>query len=99
MDLRTITSTDVQRGFGKFLDNLTDPILVMRDSRPEAVMVGYFEYLELKKVKEKSEIEEFEKLLDKVHAKNAHIPIKKMEKDIEEALKYVRSHRRHKHLH
>lgn len=99
MNLQTVTTTDIQRNFSRILSNLNEPVVVMRDSRPEAVVVDYFEYLELKKVKEESEIEEFEKLLDKVHAKNAHISVKKMEKDIEEALKYVRSHRRHKHLH
>lgn len=99
MNLQTVTTTDIQRNFSRILSNLNEPVVVMRDSRPEAVVVDYFEYLELKKIKEESEIEEFEQLLDKVHAKNAHIPVKKMEKDIEEALKYVRSHRRHKHLH
>ena len=98
MYAQTITTTDVQRRFSQILDDLTDPIIVMRDSKPEAVVVDYDEYLELKKDQKKVEFAEFESLLDSVHAKNAHIPVKVMEKDIEEAFKYVRSHRRHKHL-
>lgn len=98
MNMQTVTSTDIQRNYRSIVNSLIEPVVVMTDSRPEVVVVDYREYLDQKKIIEKYELEEFEKLLDGVHAKNAHIPVKQMEKDIDEALKYVRNHRRHKHL-
>mgnify|MGYP001575447686 CR=1 FL=1 len=98
MNMQTVTSTDIQRNYRSIVNSLSEPVVVMRDSRPEVVVVDYFEFLELKQIKDKSDIDELEKLLDRVHAKNAHIPAKEMKKDIDEAFRYVRSHRRHKHL-
>lgn len=96
MNLQTVTTTDIQRGFSKILDNLVDPLIIIRDSRPQAVIVEYEDYLDLKKVKEMETTRELEELLAKVHARNSHIPAEEVEKDVEEALKYVRHHRRHK---
>jgi len=93
MDLQTVTSTDVQRGFAKILNNLTDPILVMRDSRPAAVVVDYKEYLRMKGTQRKEKAAAFEKMLDEIHAKNAHIPAAEVNRDVAAAIKYVRSHR------
>ena len=93
MDLQTVTSTDVQRGFAKILNNLTEPVLVMRDSRPAAVVVDYKEYLRMKQAQRKERAETFLKMLDEVHAQNAHIPAAEVDRDVAAAIKYVRSHR------
>lgn len=95
MDLQTVTTTDIQRGFPKILAGLDEPVIIIRDSRPKAVIVEYEDYLDLKKAKEMEATRELEELLAKVHARNAHIPAEEVEKDVEEALKYVRRHRRH----
>lgn len=93
MDLQTVTSTDVQRGFGKFLDNLTEPVVVIRDSRPAAVVIDYKEYLRMKDSRRKQTTAELEQMLDEIHARNAHIPAAEVKRDVAAAIKYVRSHR------
>lgn len=94
MDLQIVTSTDVQRGFGKFLDNLTEPVIVMRDSRPGAIVLTPRDYRQYEKERRQLATYKLMALLDKVHRRNRHIPAKEVDKDVEEALKYVRSRRR-----
>ncbi len=93
--MQTVTSTDMQRNFASIFSRLSEPVVVMRDSRPGAVFVDYQEFMDMKKRDQKSRDEEIFRLLDKIHAKNAHIPAKQVERDVDEALKYVRSRRRH----
>ena len=92
--MQTVTTTQVQRNFGKILDDFDEPVVVMRDSKPEKVIIDYDDYIQMKKKDEKTRNEEFFSMLDKIHARNAHIPAEEVEKDVEEALKYVRSRRR-----
>lgn len=95
--MQTVTSTDIQRSFPKILSNLDEPVVIMRDNRFEAVLVNYQDYIDMKKLERKNRTEKIFAMLKKVHAQNAHIPVKQVERDVEEALKYVRSHRRHQH--
>ena len=94
MDLQTVSSTYAQRNFSKLLNELDRPVTVLRDSEPEAVIIDYDEYLRMKRGEEKRKDAEFFEMLDKIHARNAHIPEEEVEKDVEEALRYVRSRRR-----
>lgn len=94
MDLHTVTSTDVQRGFGKFLDNLTEPVIIMRDSRPGAIVLTPRDYRQYEKERKQLATYKLMSLLNKIHWRNRRIPAKEVEKDVEEALKYVRSRRR-----
>lgn len=96
--MQTVTSTDIQRSFPRILSNLDEPVAIMRDNRFEAVLVNYQDYLDMKELEKKNRAEKIFAMLDKVHAQNAHIPAKQVERDVEEALKYVRSRRRHQHL-
>lgn len=95
MDLRAVTTRDIQRNFSKILDKLDEPVVVVRDSRPEAVLLDYQEYVEMKKSQEKAKDEEIFAMLDKMHERNAHVSTEEVDKDVEEALKHVRSSGRH----
>lgn len=95
MDLQTVTTTQVQRGFGKILDTLDEPVLVMRDSMPEAVVMPYDDYRVLVNRKKRDDWLEIKKMLAGIHKRNAHIPDEEVNRDIEEALAYVRGSHRH----
>lgn len=85
MNLQTITSTNVQRNFSKIMD-MEDPVIVVRDSRPEKVIVGYEEYLRTQKVLDDRLDRELEEMLDKVHSRNRNIDEKKLDKLMREAM-------------
>ena len=72
---------------------MDEPVVVMRDSKPEKVLLNYDDYVQMKNRDLKAKDEEFFAMLDSIHARNAHIPEKEVERDVEEALKYVRSRR------
>ncbi len=93
MDMQTITTTYAQRNFGKILDELDEPVVVMRDSEPEAVLMDYDDYKSYVREKKKADTEKVMRMLEQIHKRNAHIPAEEVERDVEEALKYVRSHR------
>ncbi|KKU28736.1 MAG: hypothetical protein UX80_C0024G0006 [Candidatus Amesbacteria bacterium GW2011_GWA2_47_11b] len=93
MDMQTITTTYAQRNFGKILDELDEPVIVMRDSEPEAVLMDYEDYKSYVREKKKADTEKVMRMLERIHKRNAHIPAEEVERDVEEALKYVRSHR------
>jgi len=90
----TVTTTYAQRNFGKLLDELDEPVVVMRDSEPEAVLMGYKDYQMYQKEKKKADTEKLMEMLRQIHKRNAHIPAGEVERDVEEALKYVRARRR-----
>lgn len=93
MDLQTVSSTYAQRNFGEILDS-SEPIVIVRDSRREKILLDYDNYVQMMERERKARNEEFFSMLKKVHARNAHIPAKEVERDVEEALKYVRARRR-----
>jgi PHD/YefM family antitoxin component YafN of YafNO toxin-antitoxin module len=59
MNMPMISSTYFQRNIGKILDNLTEPIIILRGSKPEAVIMPYKQFLEMvkssKKIKSRNE--------------------------------------------
>ena len=48
-----ISSTYFQRNFKKVVDSMLGPIIILRGSHPEAVIMPYKQYLEMKKLSTK----------------------------------------------
>ncbi len=81
----TITTTDVQRNFSKLLNRLSEPIVVMRDSKPEAVVIPYADYEEFLIQRRKMLSEKVKNALVGIHAKTAKVSQAELERDIKEA--------------
>lgn len=82
MNLQTVTTTDVQRNFRKILDELADPVVVARDSRPTAVIMNYSDYVRMSKLEEEKLDREFERLLDQMQAQNKKTKLSDKELDV-----------------
>lgn len=93
MNFQTVTSTDIQRGFRSILDHLSDPVVVMRDSRPAAVVVDYEQYLRMTRLEEQGRVRDIEKMLKNMRTHNARIPASDVKKDVDKALATVRGRR------
>ena len=85
MDLQIVSSTDVQRNFGKYL-NMPGSFVVASDSQPKKVMVDYDEYLRVVKVAEDGVDKEFLRLLKRMWSRNRDIDEEKADELIKEAL-------------
>lgn len=94
MDLQTVTSTDVQRSFGKFLDNLTEPVIIIRDSRPAAVIQPIDEYLHIEELKKQALKNELFEMMEDRSGKTKKYSNREIDRDIAEALNAVRRRRR-----
>lgn len=81
-----MTTTYAQRNFGKVLDELDMPKVIMRDSNPKAVILNYQEYQRLKRFEDDRVGREFEEALDKMQSRNRGIDEKKLDKILKEAL-------------
>lgn len=91
-----ISSTDVQRNFTQVLQKLRDshePLVVVRDSRPAAVMMGYAEYRRLFALEKQLVTVRFEKLWQEMAKHNANISDEELNADIERAKRYAKRHR------
>ena len=53
MDLPMISSTYFQRNFKKVVDSMLGPIIILRGSHPEAVIMPYKQYLEMRRLSKK----------------------------------------------
>ena len=94
MNLQTVTSTDIQRGFAKILNNLTDPVLVMRDSRPAAVLQSVEDYFEVERLKKELLKKEFMGLMKARRKAARFYSDEEIDRDIAEAINAVRRRRR-----
>lgn len=86
MDLQTVTTTQVQRGFGQILDNLDEPVLVMRDSQPEAVVMTYEDYKDFEVQKRRMMADKVRQALAPVHAQTEKMPKREFDALVKEAL-------------
>jgi len=85
MNLLTITTTDVQRNFKKVLD-MDEPVVVMRDSVPEKVVLPYDEYVRMVANQRRYLREQVEAMLDRVHEANKDVSDAELDDLVEEAL-------------
>ena len=95
MDTNIISTTDLQRNIKSVLEklnNINEPLIVVGDSKPKAVMMQYGEYKRLSNIEKEILKLQMEKILDKMRIRNKNIPDKEIDRDIEEAIKYARRH-------
>ncbi len=96
IDTNIISSTQVQRNFTQVLQKLrssNEPLVVVRDSVPEAVMMGYAEYRRLFALEKQLITARFEKLSEEMAKHNANISDEELNADIERAKRYAKRHR------
>lgn len=96
LNTNIISSTDVQRNFTQVLAKLrssNEPLVVVRDSVPEAVMMGYTEYRRLSGMEKQLVTARFEKLWEEMAKHNANISDEELNADIERAKRYAKRHR------
>ena len=84
--MQTVTTTDIQRNFPKILNKLEDPVAVMRDSRPEAVVMTYEDYLDFVALKRRMMADKVRAALAPIHSQTEKIPEKEFDVLVEEAL-------------
>lgn len=88
-----VSTTDLQRNIKKVLEKLnssTEPLVVVRDSEPKAVMLQYSEFKRLSEIEKQMIRKEMEEVLEIMRKRNAKVPMKEIDKVIEEAIRYAR---------
>lgn len=95
MDINIVSTTELQRNIKKVLERLnssTEPLIVVRDSQPVAVMLTYTEYKRLSSFEKEVISEKMKKILGNVAKRNKKFSDKEINEDIEEAIRIVRRH-------
>ena len=95
MNTNIVSATEVQRNFRQVLERLQsskEPIIVIRDSKPTAVMLPYLEYKRYISLEKDILKTKMEAIWKDLYAKNKNIPEKEIESDIEEALRNTRGY-------
>lgn len=96
MNTNIISSTDVQRNFTQVLAKLrssNEPLVVVRDSVPEAVMMGYAEYQQFALMQKQLLKKKMEEIWEDMRKKNAHVSDEELNADIERAKRYAKRRR------
>ncbi len=91
--------TELQRRFRAVFDDVTKngiPYILMRGSKPEAVLIPYEEYLKYKKYSEEEVNQKFDAMVKRLGELNAKYSDGEVEKDVEEAIQEVRKLKRQK---
>lgn len=89
MNSRIVSTTEVQRNFKQVLAKLqssNEPLVVVRDSQPEAVMLPYVEYQRLADLEKSILKVQMDAIWKELEVKNKKISEKEIERDIKEAL-------------
>lgn len=96
MNLQFVRTTDIQRNFKKILEKLhatNDPVVVLRDSVPQAVMLSYSEYQRISEMEKQLITTRFEKVWKEMAKHNANVSDEELNRDIEEAKRYAKRRR------
>lgn len=92
MNINIVSTTELQRNIKKVLEKLnssTEPLVVVRDSQPEAVMVPYAEFKRLSEIEKEMLRKRMEEVWERMRKKNAKVSLKEIDKVIEETKKYA----------
>jgi len=76
MAQKIIGVTELQRNFKAVFDEVREarvPYILTRGSRPEAVLLPYEEYLRLERLDEKEVVYRFDRLLERMRARNKDV--------------------------
>lgn len=93
MDINIVSTTELQRNIKKVLEKLnssTEPLLVVRDSEPTAVMLSYSEYKRLSGFEKEILKEKMRKILEERSIRYKNVSDKELNADIEEARRAIR---------
>ncbi len=96
LNTNIISSTDVQRNFTQVLAKLrnsSEPLVVVRDSVPAAVLIQYADYQEFAELKKQLLKKKMEEIWEDMRKKNVHVTDKILNEDIERAKKYAKRRR------
>ena len=96
MNIQFVRTTDIQRNFKKILEKLhttNEPVVVLRDSVPQAVMVPYNEYRQLSELKKQQLRIRMDEVWEEMRKHNVNISDEKLNKIIEEAKQYAKRRR------
>lgn len=88
MAQKIIGVTDLQRRFKAVIDEVREdrvPYVLTRGSRPEAVILPYDEYVRLEQLDEKEAVYRFDRLLDRMRARNAAVAEEEVAADVRRA--------------
>jgi prevent-host-death family protein len=91
---RTIRIPDLEHNVREVLDEVRKehvPYVLTENSRPEAVIVPYDEFLKLQKFRETDVLARFDELWARMGAHNAGISEEEIEEEIEEDIAAARS--------
>ena len=94
MNINIVSTTELQRNMKKVLEKLnssSEPLVVVRDSTPAAVMLSYSEYKRLSGFEKEMLKEKMLKILDEMAKRNKKFSDKEINADIEEAIRFARS--------
>lgn len=94
MDVNIVSTTEIQRNFKRVLDRMkasSEPLVVVRDSQPEAVMLQYSEFKRLSELEREVLKEKMEKILKRMAKHNRNISDKELNADIAAARRATRS--------
>lgn len=83
-----INTTDIQRDFKEVMARLSEssePLVVIRDSRPAAVMMSFTEYQRLASLEKKILKDQMKEILKKLSVANKNISDRELNLDIEAA--------------
>lgn len=93
MNTNIVSTTELQRNIKEVLarlHNSNEPIMVVRDSQPAAVMLPFAEFKRLSELEKEVLKEKMEKILSKMASHNRNVPDKELNEDIEEARRTTR---------
>lgn len=96
LNTNIISSTDVQRNFTQVLAKLrssNEPLVVVRDSQPAAVMMGYEEFKRFSEIEKQLVKAKMELVWETLRKKNKNVSDEELNKLIAEAKRYAK--RRH----
>lgn len=93
MDTNIVSTTQLQRNIKAVLERLdksNEPLIIVKDSKPKAVMLHYDEYKRLSEMEKNLLKSKMEEILDEMAKKNAKFSDEEINRDIKEAIKHVR---------
>lgn len=93
MNTNIVSTTDLQRNIKDVLARLhssNEPIMLVRDSQLEAVILPYSEFKRISEIEKQMVKKQMEEVWERMRKKNAKVPMKKINEVIEEAKKYAR---------
>ena len=89
--------TELQRRFRAVFDDVTKngvPYILMRGSKPEAVLISYEEYVKYKNFSDEEANRKFDAAMKRMQELNAKFSDEEVEADVEAAIQEVRAEKR-----